>query len=110
MMDGEDYEWYDDAVGTAKKYEEYLPQEWKNIPEEALAAGHQGMDYLMLTSFINALLEGKEMPVDVYDAVTWMCVGYLTEQSIAQGGNSVEIPDFTKGAYKTRKPRDVVEL
>lgn len=110
MMDGEKYEWYDDAVGTAKKYEDLLPQEWKDIPQEALAAGHQGMDYLMLTSFVNALLAGKEMPVDVYDAVTWMCVGYLTEQSIAQGGASVEIPDFTKGAYKTRQPRDVVDL
>ena len=52
----------------------------------------------------------KEMPIDVYDAATWMSIGYLTRESIAKGGASVEIPDFTKGAYKSRLPVDVIDL
>lgn len=64
----------------------------------------------MMVSFVDALLNGKEMPVDVYDAVAWMSIGYLSRKSIANGGASVEIPDFTKGTYKIRTPLDVVEL
>lgn len=111
MTDGDGFKKFDDATGSADRYlEQYLPQVWKSIPAEALEAGHGGMDYLMLESFVNALLQGREMPVDVYDAATWMSIGYLSRQSIAAGGSSVEIPDFTRGAYKTRPPLDVVAL
>ena len=30
--------------------------------------------------------------------------------AIAKGGASVEIPDFTRGAYKLRTPLDVIDL
>lgn len=64
----------------------------------------------VLASFVDTLLNNKEMPIDVYDAVIWMSIAYLTGESIAKGGASVEIPDFTKGAYKFRPPVDVVDL
>lgn len=98
-------------INSAEKYyDEYLPSVWKNVDPKALEAGHGGMDYIMFESFVDALRTGAEMPIDVYDAAAWMSITYLTEKSIAQGGARVEIPDFTNGAYKTRKPRDVVEL
>ena len=50
------------------------------------------------------------MPIDVYDAAAWMSIAYLSEKSIANNGAPVEIPDFTNGAYKTRRPMDVVKL
>ena len=98
-------------INSAEKYyDEYLPEIWKQIDQKMLETGHGGYDYLMFYSFIEALRDGEEMPIDVYDAAAWMSITYLTEQSIVRGGASIDIPDFTKGAYKTRAPRDVVKL
>ena len=73
-------------------------------------AGHGGMDYFEFVAFVDALRNGEEMPIDVYDAAAWMSITYLSEKSIALGGAPVEIPDFTHGLYKTRKPKDVVKF
>ncbi|MBQ2742565.1 MAG: hypothetical protein IJF32_07165, partial [Oscillospiraceae bacterium] len=81
-----------------------------NITTEIEEAGHGGMDYFEFEVFCDCLRNGKEMPIDVYDAAAWMSISYLTEQSIAQGGASVDIPDFTNGKYKTRPLKDVVKL
>ena len=67
------------------------------------------MDYIMLRRFFRAVRDGKPMPIDVYDAVSWMSVTALSEQSIALGSRPVEFPDFTRGQYKTRKTADVFE-
>jgi len=98
-------------INSAEKYyDRYLPTIWKEVDAKMLETGHGGYDYLMFYSFVDALRKGEEMPIDVYDAAAWMSITYLTAQSIAQGGASVEIPDFTRGAYKTRAPRPVVDL
>lgn len=100
-----------DAENSRKKYEEkYLPEMWKQVSENMAQAGHGGIDYLQFEAFFDALRYGRKMPIDVYDAASWMSVAYLSEKSIALGGASVEIPDFTRGSYKNRKPRDVVPL
>ncbi|MBE6912908.1 MAG: Gfo/Idh/MocA family oxidoreductase [Ruminococcaceae bacterium] len=95
---------------AVKYYDKYLPEMWKNITPEMIEAGHGGMDIFEFEVFCDCLRNGKEMPIDVYDAAAWMSIAYLSEQSIAAGGASVEIPDFTNGAYKTRPLKDVVEL
>lgn len=111
MVDGDKFEKFTEALNSGERYEQqYLPEAWKNVSEAALASGHGGMDYLMLESFVKALQSGSEMPIDVYDAATWMSIGYLSRRSIELGGASVEIPDFTRGAYKTRPALDVMEL
>ena len=100
-----------DAPNQIKIFEEkYLPETWKNVGEDIKEKGHGGMDYLQFEEFFSALREGREMPIDVYDAASWMSVVYLSEKSIAEGGTSVEITDFTRGAYKSRKPLDVMKL
>ena len=91
-------------------YDPYLPDFWRNITEETKSKGHGGMDYFEFVAFVDALRNGTEMPIDVYDAAAWMAITYLSEKSIAMGGAPVEIPDFTNGAYKTREPRDVVDI
>lgn len=95
---------------ATKFYDKYMPDMWKNITPEMIESGHGGMDIFEFEAFCDCLRNGKEMPIDVYDAAAWMSISYLTEQSIAAGGASVEIPDFTNGAYKTRELRDVVAL
>lgn len=97
-------------IGNAVGYEGYLPEIWKQVTPEIIEAGHGGCDVFEFEAFCDALREGKEMPIDVYDAAAWMSISYLSEKSIALGGAPVEIPDFTNGAYKTRPPRDVVEV
>lgn len=91
-------------------YDDYLPKLWKDVEAEKLKKGHGGIDYLEFVAFVDALRNGDEMPIDVYDAATWLAVGYLSEMSIKLGGASVEFPDFTNGAYKTREPKDVTEI
>lgn len=117
VFDGEDIdhggkiEYMLREINNAVKYhDEFLPEIWKNITPEIEEAGHGGMDYFEFEVFCDCLRNGKEMPIDVYDAAAWMSISYLTEQSIAAGGASVDIPDFTNGAYKTRPSKDVVEL
>ena len=114
----EDNQRYDDVnacnslrlvMDSAKKYEEkYLPDCWKNITEAEMKSGHGGMDVIMLKEFFKALREGGKMPIDVYDAASWMCISALSAQSVALGCASVSIPDFTHGLWVIRKPKDVI--
>ncbi|MBO5480131.1 MAG: Gfo/Idh/MocA family oxidoreductase [Clostridia bacterium] len=100
---------YKDMFHTQDNYDRYLPDDWRTITPEQIKAGHGGMDYIMLKHFFRCLKGNKPMPIDVYDAVTWMCVTALSEQSIAQGCMPVEFPDFTRGKYKTRKTVDTMD-
>jgi hypothetical protein len=101
---------YKKAFFNQDDYADYLPEDWKNITQEQLKAGHGGMDYIMLKHFFRCLKENKPMEIDVYEAVTWMSVTALSEQSIAQGSQPVECPDFTRGKYKMRKTVDAFEV
>lgn len=95
-------------LNNAKDYEEeYLPRAWKEITDEEKTLGHGGMDYIMFKAFFKAILNGEELPVDVYDAATWLSISALSEQSIAQGGAVKAVPDFTKGKWIKRQRLDV---
>ncbi len=97
-------------LNNADNYKKYLPDFWRNITEEQKKSGHGGMDYYMFKVFFDCVINDKEMPVDVYDAATWMCITALSEQSIATGGTPQFIPDFTNGAWVNRALKDVVEF
>ncbi|MBR3863516.1 MAG: Gfo/Idh/MocA family oxidoreductase [Clostridia bacterium] len=101
---------YKQVFNSADNYKDYLPDDWRTITEEQIKAGHGGMDYIMLKHFIRCVKEGRPMPIDVYDAVSWMSVTALSEQSIKMGSMPVECPDFTRGKYKNRKTIDVLDL
>ena len=89
--------------GNADSLKDYLPKYWRDITQEQINLGHGGMDYFMVGTFIDALLNNKEMPIDVYDAAAWYAITPLSEKSIRNGGRPYKIPDFTRGKYKTRK-------
>lgn len=104
-------EYYKNELNNAVKLEnEYLPDIWKNVTPEALAAGHGGMDWFAYKSFTDALINGDEMPIDVYDAATWQAIAVLSEMSIKQGGAPQAMPDFTNGKWMKRPRRDVCKL
>ena len=71
------------------------------------AGGHGGMDFLMNWRLIDCLHNGLPVDIDVYDAAAWSAIGPLTEKSVANRSNSIDIPDFTRGAWKINKPVDI---
>ncbi len=62
------------------------------------------MDFFVDNAFIECIKRNIEFPFDVYDLATWYAITPLSEKSIAEKGQVQEIPDFTKGAWKKRKP------
>lgn len=101
-------EHYKKVIDNAKDYEaRYMPDFYKNMSQKVKEMGHDGMDYYDFTEFFRAIAEEKPMPIDVYDAASWMCISALTKESIANGNIPMDIPDFTNGAWKTRERFDV---
>ena len=62
------------------------------------------MDFMMDWRLIDCLRNGLPLDQDVYDGALWSAVGPLSEQSVAKKSRTVDVPDFTKGNWKTNKP------
>jgi len=77
---------------------------WRKYADAAAGAGHGGMDYFVIHAFVEALKAQAPMPIDIFDAITWSAITPLSEQSIAEGYRTLEFPDFTAGAWQSRKP------
>jgi predicted dehydrogenase len=89
--------------------EKYTPEIIKRIGEMAKqVGGHGGMDFLMDWRTIDCLRNGLPFDQDVYDAALWSAIGPLSEWSVANRSNSIDVPDFTGGAWKTNKPVDLL--
>jgi hypothetical protein len=76
---------------------------WTKQAAAAAKAGHGGGDYFVLREFYEALAEDREPAIDVYDAAAWSAVLPLSGNSIRAGNRGFDIPDFTRGRWKTRK-------
>ena len=88
--------------------EKYAPPIVKKVGELAKQiGGHGGMDFLMDWRLIDCLRNGLPLDIDVYDAAAWSAVAPLSEKSVANRSNSVDIPDFTSGSWKANEPVDV---
>ena len=64
------------------------------------------MDFLMDWRTIDCLRNGLPLDEDVYDAALWSSIAPLSEWSVANRSNSITVPDFTGGSWKTNKPVD----
>ncbi len=101
------HEWIDaDEMKALEK--EYSPEIVKRVGEMAKeVGGHGGMDFIMDWRLIDCLRNGLALDQDVYDAALWSSIAPLSEWSVANRSNSIDVPDFTSGAYKTNKPVDL---
>ena len=93
------------AAGIRQKYKHPI---WAQIPDvkKALGSvgGHGGMDTLMVLRLSYCLQMGLPLDMNVYDLASWCCLCELTEKSADSRGRSMDIPDFTRGAWKSQKP------
>ncbi|MDX9908315.1 MAG: acetylgalactosaminidase, partial [Mariniphaga sp.] len=88
--------------------EQYTPPIVKLVGEMAKKiGGHGGMDFMMDWRLIDCLRNGIPLDQDVYDAALWSVIGPLSEWSVANRSNSIDVPDFTNGAWQTNAPVDV---
>jgi predicted dehydrogenase len=88
--------------------EKYTPNIVKKIGELAKkVGGHGGMDFLMDWRLIDCLRNGLPLDQDVYDAAAWSSVWPLSEWSVNNRSNSVDVPDFTRGSWKKNQPHDI---
>ncbi|SHG22618.1 Predicted dehydrogenase [Fodinibius roseus] len=91
--------------------EKYTPEITKRVGELAQeVGGHGGMDTLMDWRMIDCLRNGLPLEMDVYDAAQWSAVIPLSERSVANKSETLDVPDFTGGAWKTNERRMDIEL
>ncbi|SFC43838.1 Oxidoreductase family, NAD-binding Rossmann fold [Parapedobacter composti] len=89
-------------------YDKYTPALIKHVGEVAKqVGGHGGMDFVMDWRLIDCLRNGLPLDQDVYDGALWSCIFPLSEKSVAKRSRSLDVPDFTRGAWKTNKPVDL---
>ncbi|MGV8093497.1 MAG: Gfo/Idh/MocA family protein [Mangrovibacterium sp.] len=88
-----------------KLEDQYTPEIVKKIGELARKiGGHGGMDFMMDWRLIDCLRNGLPLDQDVYDAALWSSIAPLSQRSVANRSNSVDVPDFTRGTWKTNRP------
>ena len=98
----EEFEWEEKKLwdNGEEYFEKYAHPLWKDYDPKG---GHGGMDYLVISAFLECVVNGTMPPIDVYDAVSYMCITALSEESILKGGAPVMIPDFTRGKWYMRE-------
>jgi predicted dehydrogenase len=92
---------WDDAKLWFEKYDHPL---WARWSKETEGAGHGGMDFFVIHSFIESIKNKTATQMDVYDAAAWSAITPLSEQSIELGNETVQFPDFTGGQWMYREP------
>jgi hypothetical protein len=96
----------DDEMKTIT--EKYTPEIVKRVGELAKkVGGHGGMDFIMDWRMIDCLRNGLPLDQNVYDGALWSSVAPLSEWSVANRSQSIDVPDYTGGSWKTNKPHGI---
>lgn len=72
--------------------------------------GHGGMDFIMDYRLIYCLKNGLPLDQDVYDAAAWSSIFPLSIASVENNSRTIDIPDFTRGNWKTNAPLGIVNV
>ena len=93
---------------TGEAYDKYMKKYdhkmWKEEEAKAEGAGHGGIDYFTIKTFLESVRNEVHPPIDVYDAAAWSAISPLSEASVASNGAPQFFPDFTRGRWMTNKP------
>lgn len=80
------------------KFDHPLSKKLKELSQQH--GGHGGMDFVMIWRVIYCLRNGLPIDQPCYDGAAWSAISPLSEWSVANKGQMIEIPDFTRGAWK----------
>ena len=97
-----EHEWVSPEEFSRLK-EQYTPELTKKMREAAKSSGHGGSDIQLCWRLIDCLRNGFPLDQDVYDAVSWSSIVPLSQWSVYNRSNSIDIPDFTAGAWEKNK-------
>ena len=99
--------WADDAK-MKELWDQYTPEIVKLRGEMAKkVGGHGGMDFIMDWRLIDCLRTGLPLDQNVYDGALWSSIAPLSEWSVANRSQSIDVPDFTCGSWKTNVPHGI---
>ena len=102
-----EYGYYEDmSENEEKMYEKYDHPLHEEYIKVGVRGGHGGADWLISRAFVEAVKAGTDTPINAYDTAALMSIAALSEKSIALGGAPVEIPDFTKGKWFGKIPKN----
>jgi mycothiol synthase len=71
----------------------YLPAALKDIPPEALRAGHGGGDYFEVRDFVRAVRGEIPCPIGIDAAMDMTLPGLVSQQSVLQHGEWLPVPN-----------------
>jgi predicted dehydrogenase len=97
---------WEELSAYAEEFEHPL---WRKFGAAHQDLGHGSMDFIESYRLIHCLRNGLPMDMDVYDAAAWSVICELSERSVANRSRPVDVPDFTRGAWKTTSPLGIVD-
>jgi hypothetical protein len=74
---------------------------WMKDREKAKKLGHGGQDYFMDYRWAHCIRNGLPLDMSIYDFAAWSAVFELSEKSVRGRSRTQDVPDFTRGAWKT---------
>lgn len=101
------HSWLSDEDFNAVE-EEFTPEIIKRVGEMAKeVGGHGGMDFIMDWRLVDCLRNGLPLDQDVYDGALWSVISPLSEWSVANRSQSIDVPDFTCGSWNKNVPHGI---
>jgi hypothetical protein len=98
--------WVDAATARA----EFDHPIWTELEARAAGAGHGGMDFIEDYRLIKCLREGVPTDMNVYDAAALSAVVELSVRSTAKKSQAVDVPDFTRGRWRTTSRLEITHV
>ena len=80
---------------------------WREFKDKRTGALHGNADFLESFRLVKCLQMGWPTDMNVYDAASLSVVIELTRKSVANGGQPVDFPDFTRERWRTWQPLEV---
>ena len=102
------HEWLTEIDGRSV-LDVYRHPYWRNWLKHAVPVAardsnlhsHNDVDAMFQMRLVHCLRNGLPLPQDVYDLAAWSCICELTERSVMARSKAVDVPDFTRGAWRT---------
>ncbi len=73
--------------------QKYIPEQWRKLSDKISAYGHGGGDYWVIKDFLSTIRKEYSCPIDIYKALDMTLPGLISQQSIIQEGQWLEVPN-----------------